>query len=85
VSGDRRRVHKVEFHDLYCSPNIIPVGTEKRMRWAGHVAHIGERRGACRVLVGKPEGKRALGRPHHRWENNMKIDLQEVGWGNGLD
>ena len=55
------------------------------MRLSGHVAHIGERRGACRVLVGKPEGKRALGRPHHRWENNMKIDLQEVGWGNGLD
>jgi len=51
-----------------------------RMRWAWHVARMGERRGVCRVLVGKPEGKRRLGRPRHRWENNIKMDLQEVGW-----
>jgi len=51
------------------------------MRWKGHVAHMGERRGAYRVLVGKLEGKRPLGRPRHRWEVYIKMDLQEVGWG----
>jgi hypothetical protein len=85
VSGDRRRVHKVEFHDLYCSPDVIPVVTEKKKKMAGHVSHIGENRGAYRVLVGKPEGKRALGRPPHRWEDNIKMDFQAVGWENGLD
>jgi len=53
----------------------------KRMRWAGHVARMGERGGVCRVLVGKPEGKRPLGRPRHRWEDNIKMDLQEMGCG----
>jgi hypothetical protein len=78
-------VHEVEFHDLYCSPNTFPVVTEKRMRWAAHVTHICERRSAYKVLMGKPEGKRALGRPPHRWEDNIKMDFREVGWGNGLD
>jgi hypothetical protein len=55
----------------------------RRMRWAGYVVHIGERKGAYRVLVGKPEGKIPLGRPRHRWEDNMKMNLQEVGWGAG--
>jgi hypothetical protein len=57
----------------------------RRLRWAGHVAHIGERRGAYRALVGKSEGRRQLGRPRRRWEDNIKIDLQEVGWGRRLD
>jgi hypothetical protein len=56
----------------------------RRTRWAGHVARIGERRGVYRVLVGKPVGKRLLGRPRQRWEDNIKMDLQEVGWGHGL-
>jgi hypothetical protein len=52
----------------------------RRMRWAGHVAHMGQRRGACSILVGKPEGKRQLGKPRHRWEDNIKMNLQEIGW-----
>ena len=68
-----------ELNDLYCSPNIVGVIKSRRMRWAGHVACVGERRGVHRVLVGKPEGKRPLGRPRHRWEDNIKMDLQEVG------
>jgi len=69
-----------EFNDLYSSPNIIWVIKSRRMRCVGHVAHIGERRGAYMVLEGKPKGKRPLGRPKHRWENNIKMDLQEVEW-----
>ena len=75
----------MEFHDLYCSPNTIPVVTEKRMRLAGHVTRIEERRGAYRVLMGKPEEKRALGRPPHRVEDNIKMDFRDMEWGNGLD
>jgi hypothetical protein len=68
------------------SPNIIRVIKSRRMRWAGHVARMGEVRGAYRVLVGRPEARRPLGRPRRRWENNIKMDLQEVGWGgHGLD
>jgi len=67
------------------SSNIIRVIKSRRMRWAGHVARMGENRGACRVLVRKDEGKRPLGRPRCRWENNIKTGLQEVGWGCGLD
>jgi hypothetical protein len=74
----------VEFHGLYCPPNIIPVVTKKRMRWAWHVTHVGEE-GCIYNLVGKPEGKRALGRPPRRWEDYIKMDFQEIGWGNGLD
>ena len=64
---------------MYSLPNIVLVVKSRRMRWAGHVARMGERRGAHRVLVGKPEGKRPLGRPRRRWEDNIKMDLQEVG------
>ena len=69
---------------MYSSPNIVWVIKSRRMRWAGHVACMGERRGIYRVLVGKPETKRPLGRPRHRWEDNIKMDLQEVGCG-GMD
>ena len=64
-------------------PNIVRVVKSRRMRWAGHVACVGEGRVVHRVLVGKPEGKRPLGRPRHRWEDNIKMDLQEVGGGCG--
>jgi len=71
---------------VYSSPNIVRVIKSRRMRWAGHVARMGEGRGVYSVLVGKPEGKRPLGRPRRRWEDNIKIDLQEVGCGGyGLD
>jgi hypothetical protein len=64
---------------MYSSPDIVQVIKWKRMRWAGHVARMGERRGGYRVLLRKPEGKTPLGRPRHRWEDNIKMDLQEVG------
>ena len=64
---------------LYSSPNIVRVTKSRRLRWAGHVARMGERKGVYRVLVGKPEGKRPLGRPRRKWEDNIKMDLQEVG------
>jgi len=70
--------------DLYSSLNIIQVIKSRRKRWVGHVARM-TRRGAYRVLVGKTEGKRPLGRPSCRWEGNIKMDLQDVGWGHGLD
>jgi hypothetical protein len=73
-----------ELHALYSSPNIVRVIKSRRMRWAGHVARIGEERGMYRVWVGKPEGKRTLGRPRRRWEDNIRVDLQEVGYG-GMD
>jgi len=66
---------------LRLKPNIVRVIKSRRMRWAGHVACMGERRGVYRVLVGKSEGNRPLGRPRHRWEDNIKMDLQEVGCG----
>ena len=69
--------------DLYSLPNIVRVVKSRRMRWAGHVARMGQGRGVHRVLVGKPEGKRQLGRPRRRWEDNIKMDLQEVGGGCG--
>jgi hypothetical protein len=70
----------LELNDLYSSPNIIRVIKSRRMRWAGYIARMGERRDAYKILVGRPEGRRPLGRPRHRWENNIKMDLQEVGW-----
>jgi hypothetical protein len=74
----------MELNDLYSSPNIIRVIKSRRMRWAGHVARMGEKRGAYRVLVGRPQGRRPLERPRRRWEDNIKMDVQEVGWG-GMD
>jgi len=76
-----RRLHNEELNDLYSSPNIVRVITLKRMGWAGHVTRMGEERGAYGVLVGKPEGKRPLGRPRRRWVDNIRIDLLEVGCG----
>jgi hypothetical protein len=85
VTEEWRRLHNEEFNDLYSSPNIIRVIKSRRMRWAGHIARMGEGRGAHRILVRRPEGRRPLGRPRRRWENNIKKDIQEVGWGHGLD
>jgi hypothetical protein len=66
ATGEWRRLHNEELNDLYSSPNIIQVIKSSRMRWAGHVAHMGEKRGACRILVGRPEGRRPLVRPRYR-------------------
>jgi hypothetical protein len=74
-----RKLHNDELHSLYSSPNIVRVIKSRRMRWAGHVARMGEGRGVYRVLVGRPEGKRPLGRPRRRWEDNIKLDLREIG------
>jgi hypothetical protein len=79
VTGEWRKLHNEELSDLYSLPNILRVVKSSRMRWAGHVVCMEEGRGVYRVLVGKPEGKRPLGRPKHRWEYNIKMDLQEVG------
>ena len=81
VTGEWRRLHNEELNDLYSSPNIVRVIKSRRMRWAGHVARMGEERGVYRVLVGKPEGKRPLGRPRRGWVDNIRMDLQEVGCG----
>jgi len=78
VMGEWRRLHKEELNDLYSSPNIVRVIKSRRMRWDGHVACMGEERGVYRVLVGKSEGKRSLGRPRRRWVDNSRTDLQEV-------
>jgi len=80
VTGDWRRFHNEELNDLYCSPNIVRVIKSRRMRWAGHVTRMGEERGVYRVLVGKPDGKRPLGRPRRRWVD-VRMDIQEVGCG----
>jgi hypothetical protein len=69
---------------LYSSPSIIRIIKSRRVRWAGHVARMGEKRNTCRILVGKPEGKRPLGRPRRRWVDNIKMDLREIGW-DGVD
>jgi hypothetical protein len=74
----------VEFNDLYSSPNIVRVIKSRKMRWAEHVARMGEGKGVYRALVSKSEGKRPLGRTRSRWEDNFKMDLQEVGCG-GMD
>ena len=81
VTEEWRRLHNKELHDLYSSPNIVRVIKSRRMRWAGHVARMGEERVVYRVLVGKPEGRRPLGRPRRRWVDNIRMDLQEVGCG----
>jgi hypothetical protein len=75
VTGEWRRLHKKELYALYSSSNIIWVIKSRKLRWTGHVASMGERRGAYRALVGKPEGRRSLERPRRRWEDNIKMDL----------
>ena len=81
VTGEWRKLHIEELNDLYCSPNIVRVIKSKRMRWAGLVECMGERKGINRISVGKSDGERILGKPRRRWEDNIKIDLQEVGCG----
>ena len=81
VTGERRELHNEELTDLHSLPNIVRVVKSRRMRWAGHIARMRKGRGVHRVLVGKPEGKRPLGRPRRRWEDNIKMDLREVGGG----
>ena len=83
VRGEWGKLHNEELNDLYSLPNIVRVVKSRRMRWVGHVARMEEDRGVQRVLVGKPEVKRPLGRPRRRWEDNIKMDLQEDGWGRG--
>ena len=78
VRGAWRKLHNEDLNYLYSSPNIFRMIKSRIMRWAGHVARVGERRGVYRDLVGKPDGKRPLGRPRLRWENHIKMDLQEV-------
>jgi hypothetical protein len=79
VTREWRKLHNEEFHDLYSSPNIIRIIKSRRMRWAGHVARMGEKRNTYRLLVGKPEGKGPLRRPRHRWVDNIRMDLGWVG------
>jgi hypothetical protein len=74
-----RKLHNDELHSLYSSPNIVRVIKSRRMRWVGHVADMGEWKGVYRVLVGRTKGKRPLGRPRCRWEDNINIDLREIG------
>jgi len=81
VTGEWRRLHNEELNDLYSSPNNVRVIKSRRMRWAGHVVRMGEERGVYRVLLGKPGGRRPLGRPKRRWVDNIRMDLQEVGCG----
>ena len=81
VTGEWRRLHNEELNDLYSSPNIVRVIKSRRIRWVRGVARMGEDRGVYRVLLGKPEGRRPLGRPRRRWVDNIRMDLQEVGCG----
>jgi len=81
VTGEWSKLHNEELNNLYSSPNIVRVIKSRRMKWAGHVARIGEGRVVYRVLVGKPEGRRPLGRPRRRWEDNIRMDLREVECG----
>jgi hypothetical protein len=78
--GSWKKLHNDELHNLYSSHNIVRVIKSRRMRWAGHLARMGEGRGVYRILVGRPEGKRPLGRPRHRWEDNIKLSLREIGF-----
>jgi len=81
VTGKWRKLCNEKLNSLNSSPNIIRVVKSRKMRWAGHAALMGERTGVCRVLVGKPEWKRPLGRPRRRWQHNIKMYLQELGCG----
>jgi hypothetical protein len=78
-TGEWRRLHNEKFNDLHSSPNVVRVRKSRRMGWAGHVAHMRERRGVHRMLAGRPEGRRPLGRSRRRWEDNIKMDLRKVG------
>jgi hypothetical protein len=73
-----RKLHNEELRDLYSSPSIIKITKSRTMRWAGHVARVGKKKNVYRLLVGKPEGKRPLGRPRHRWVDNIKMDFLEI-------
>jgi hypothetical protein len=86
VTGDGRKLHNEELHNLYSSPNIIRIIKSRRMRLTGHVARMGDTRNGYRILVGKPKGKRPLGKPRRRWVDNIEIDLKRdrMGW-YGLD
>jgi len=84
VVGDWRRLHNEALHNLYTSQNIITVIKSIRMGWAGHVARMGEIRNVYKILVGKLERKRPLGRPRRRWEDNVRMNLREIGW-EGVD
>jgi hypothetical protein len=79
VTGDWRKLHNEELHRLYSSPSIIRMIKSRRMRWAGHVARMGEKRNAYRILVGKPEGKRPLERLRRIWVDNIKMDFRDIG------
>jgi hypothetical protein len=78
-NGSWRKLHNDELHTLYSSPNIVRVIKSRRIRWAGHVARMGEGRGVYRVLIRRSERTRPLGRPRRRWEDNIKLDLKEIG------
>jgi hypothetical protein len=84
VTGGWRKLHNGKLHNLYSFPSIIIMIKSRRMRLAGHAARMGEKRNTYRILVGKPEGKRPLGRPKRRWVDNIKMDLREIGW-DGMD
>jgi hypothetical protein len=84
VIGGWRKLHSEVLRNVYSSPGIIRMTKSRRRRWEGHVAHMGEKRNAYKILVGKSEGKRPLGRPRLRWEDNIKLDLREIGW-SGVD
>jgi hypothetical protein len=81
VMGEWRKLHNEELHSLYSSPDIITQVKSRRMRWAGHVARMGEERKVYKIWVGKPEGKRPLGRPRRRWEDGIRMDLRGIGLG----
>jgi hypothetical protein len=85
IFGSKRDEVTGEWRKLHSSPDIISQIKSRRMRWAGHVARMGEERSVCKVLVGNPEGKRPLGRPRRRWEDGIRMDLREIGWRCGLD
>jgi hypothetical protein len=80
VTGGWRKLHNEELHNLYPSPSIVRIMKTRRMRWTWNVAHMEERRNAHMILVGKPEGKRQLGRPRHRWEDNITVGCGNVDW-----
>jgi hypothetical protein len=85
VKGEWRKLHNEELHNLYSSPDNIRQIKSRQMRWAGHGARVEEERKVYKVLVGKPKGKRPLRRPRHRWEDGIRMDLRQIGWGGGVD